>query len=109
MTAQRSLQTISSKPVARDKASKRGFCCCCCCCLFFKSGIDKSSTEGSTIPSCSSLTYIFNRDNTERITSSKMLFLMFVYVCFVLRTFVSGLISWIFRANCDLMTSVQNN
>ena len=55
-----------------------------------KSGIDKS-TVGSTIPACLSLKCFFNRSTTERTHSSKILSLMFVYVCFVM----SGLILWI--------------
>ena len=37
----------------------------------------------------------FNRGNIEGTKSSKMLCLMFVYVCFVLYGFVSGLVLWI--------------
>ena len=36
------------------------------------------------IPACSSLLCFFNRGNTEGNNSSKILCLMFVYVCFVL-------------------------
>ena len=46
-----------------------------------KSGIDKS-TEWSTIPACPSLMCFFNRGDTERTNSSKMLCPMFVYVLF---------------------------
>ena len=74
------------------------FCVCVCYCfcpfLFlyvFKSGIDKS-TEWSTIPACPSVMSFFNRGNTEGTNSSKVLCLMFVYVCFVLYRFVSELI-----------------
>ena len=61
---------------------------------FKKSDIDKS-TEESTIPVCPSLMdFFFNRGNTEGTNSSKILCLMFVYVCFVLYKFVSGLVLW---------------
>ena len=47
---------------------------------FLKSGIDKS-TEWSTIPACPSLMcFFFNRGDTERTHSSKILSFMFVYV-----------------------------
>ena len=49
--------------------------------FFFKSGIDKS-TEWSTTPACPSLMCFFNRGDTERTNSSKILCLMFVYVLF---------------------------
>ena len=49
--------------------------------FFFKSGIDKS-TEWSTIPACPSLMCFFNRGDTERTNSSKILCPMFVYVLF---------------------------
>ena len=49
--------------------------------LFLKSGIDKS-TEWSMIPACLSLMCFFNRGNTEGTNSSKILYLMFVYVSF---------------------------
>ena len=48
---------------------------------FFKSGIDKS-TEWSTIPACPSLMCFFNRGDTERTNSSKILCPMFVNVLF---------------------------
>ena len=48
---------------------------------FLKSGIDKS-TEWSMIPACPSLTCFFNRGDTKRTNSSKILGLMFVYVLF---------------------------
>ena len=58
---------------------------------FKKSGIDKSM-EWSTIPACPGFMCFFNTDNTEGTNSSKILFLIFVYVfC----NFVSGLILWV--------------
>ena len=49
------------------------------------SGIDKSA-EWSTLPVCLSLKcfliFFFNRADTEGTNSSKILCLMFVYVCF---------------------------
>ena len=53
--------------------------------FFLKSGIDKSA-EWSTIPACPSLVGFFfflNRGNTEGSNSSKMLCLIFLYVCIV--------------------------
>ena len=41
------------------------------------------------IPACSSLMYFFNRGNTKRTNSSKILCLTFV--CFGIGKFVSGL------------------
>ena len=49
---------------------------------FFLPGVDKSM-EGSTIPACPSLVCFYNTGNTEETNSSKVLCLMFVYVCFV--------------------------
>ena len=45
------------------------------------------------LPACPSPMCFFNRSDTERTNSSKMLCLMFVYF-FVLCGFVSGLILW---------------
>ena len=58
---------------------------------FEKSGINKS-TEGSTIPACPSLLCFLNKGNTLGTNPSKILCLVFVYVCFVVYRFVSGLI-----------------
>ena len=54
-------------------------------------GIDKWM-EWSTIPAWPIPMCFFNRGNTERTNFLKILSLMFVYVCFVLYKFVSGLI-----------------
>ena len=62
-------------------------------------GIDKSA-EWSTIPTCPSLVGFFfflNRGNTEGTNSSKMLCLIFLYVCFVWCKFASGLILQILK------------
>ena len=58
---------------------------------FLKSGTDKL-LEWSAIPACPSIMCFFNWDSTEGANSSKILCLTFVYVCFVLYKFVSGLI-----------------
>ena len=50
-------------------------------CTFKKSGINKL-TKWSTIPACHSLMCFFKRGNTEGTNSSKILYLMFVYVSF---------------------------
>ena len=55
-------------------------------------GIDKS-TEWSTIPACPSLMCFFNRGDTERTKSSKILCLMFVCVLFYVNL-CTGLILW---------------
>ena len=61
----------------------------------FRSGNDKS-TEWSTIPACPGLVCFFffflNRGSTGGTNSSKQICWMFV--CFVLCKFVSGLILW---------------
>ena len=72
-----------------------------------KFGLDKS-TDGSTITASPSLcafflVCFFDRGNTERTNSSKLSCFMFVYVCFVLHKFVSGLILQILE-NFGLMT-----
>ena len=58
---------------------------------FFKSGTDESM-EWSPISVCSSLSCFLNRASTGRTNSLEILHLMFVFVCFVLYKFVSGLI-----------------
>ena len=55
----------------------------------------QKSERQSSLPSCPSRKYLLNRGNADRTHNWKIVCLMFMYVCFVLCGFVSGLILWI--------------